>query len=347
MNDVYIYDPTASDSLSKVRGIGRYLQTLRENFGKEFHFTSNLDEIPDHAIFINPFFDFLKHPLNIKRISRKQVAVIHDIIPLKYPKHYPVGIKGGVFKRLNRLALRRYDLIITDSEASKNDLIQKLKVPVKKIRVVYPLLSKEFFLNEGSKPKTFSMPSEYFIYVADATWNKNLVNLAKSVKLGTMPCIFVGNVFKKFLEQNLDEITHPEQQEIKNFLKLAKDDDRFIFPGFISDGELVYLYKHAIANILVSRDEGFGYSYFEAAALKTPSVLGDKPIFHETAADTALFAKTERPRDIAKQLKIIATHPEIRNELGNKAFKRLSIFSAKNFQKKFRRALENDKYYEI
>src|SRR4051812_43930889 len=105
MTDVYIYDPTASDNLSKVRGIGRYVQTLKENFGNVFEFTSDLSSIPDHAIFVNPFFSFLKPPLKMRRVSRKQVAVIHDIIPLKYPKHYPVGIKGGVYKRLNRLAL--------------------------------------------------------------------------------------------------------------------------------------------------------------------------------------------------------------------------------------------------
>jgi len=347
MTDVYIFDPTAADALSKVRGIGRYVQILRENFEKSFKFTSDLSTIPDYATFVNPFFDFLKPPLKMKRVSRKQIAVIHDIIPLKYPKHYPVGIKGGVYKRLNRLALRRYDLVITDSFASKNDLIKKLKLSEKKVQVVYPLISKNFFVKKTVKPTSFSLPKKYFVYVADATWNKNLINIAKAIKLAKVPCIFVGKVFMNYMQSNPDDMNHPELQELKQFLKLAKEDPLFIFPGFVSDEELAYLYKHAVANVLISRDEGFGYSYFEAAAFKTPSILGDKPIFRETAEDTALFAKTESPREISKQLKVMVKDSELRDDLGKRANKRLSLFSAKEFRSRFRDALENSKYYEI
>ncbi len=347
MSDVYVYDPTASDNLSKVRGIGRYLQILRENFDDEFTFTSDLEDVPDHATFLNPFFDFLKPPLKIKRISRKQIAVIHDIISLKYPSHYPVGIKGGVYKRLNRLALRRYNTIITDSESSKNDLITKLKIPEKRIKVVYPMLSEHFFVKTFKKPTKFSVPEKFFIYVGDATWNKNLVNLAKAVKRGSTACLFVGNVFSTFLSMDLESVTHPEQQEIKNFLKIAKGDSRFIFPGFITDEELSYLYKHAVANILVSRDEGFGYSYFEAAALLTPSVLGDRPIFHETAEDTALFAKVSNPKDIADKLQKISEDSALRRELAEKAHKRLLLFNAEHFKSQLKDALQNNGSYDI
>ena len=54
-------------------------------------------------------------------------------------------------------------------------------------------------------------------------------------------------------------------------MAMAKDDKRFIFPGFISDDELITLYEQASLNILLSRDEGFGFSYVEAASLGCPS----------------------------------------------------------------------------
>jgi len=43
MKKVYVYDPTASDFQSAVRGVGRYLQILKENFSKEFKFISNIE----------------------------------------------------------------------------------------------------------------------------------------------------------------------------------------------------------------------------------------------------------------------------------------------------------------
>src|SRR3990170_8768288 len=98
---VTVFDPTIQDDKSKVRGIGRYLQILRENFKDEFTFTSNIgfwklgfgnwDLEIGNSVFINPFFNLLQPPLTMLRMAKKQVAVIHDLIPLKYPTHFPVG----------------------------------------------------------------------------------------------------------------------------------------------------------------------------------------------------------------------------------------------------------------
>jgi hypothetical protein len=38
---VFVFDPTASDKLSAVRGIGRYLQILKENFA-DWKFTDQI-----------------------------------------------------------------------------------------------------------------------------------------------------------------------------------------------------------------------------------------------------------------------------------------------------------------
>ena len=58
---VFVYDPTASDTQSAVRGIGRYLQILKENF-PDWTFSSSLTPNPSSLtpIFINPFFNFLQ-----------------------------------------------------------------------------------------------------------------------------------------------------------------------------------------------------------------------------------------------------------------------------------------------
>src|SRR3989338_4782136 len=119
---IYVFDQIVNDSLSKVRGVGRYLQILKENFPKNTVFTDNIRQIAADSVFINPFFNFLKTPITLKRIANKQIAVIHDLIPLKYPEHFPVGIKGKLNIFLNKLALKNYDLIVTDSEAYKKNI---------------------------------------------------------------------------------------------------------------------------------------------------------------------------------------------------------------------------------
>ena len=152
MKKVFVYDPTVSDNLSSVRGVGRYLQILKENFS-EWIFSNNvtMKQWNKHDVFINPFFNFLQPPLTLKRLAQKQIAVIHDLIPLKYPSRFPAGIKGSIYILLNKLALKNYDLIITDSEASKTDIIQILNIKENKIRVIYPCLPRIFIESQNSK----------------------------------------------------------------------------------------------------------------------------------------------------------------------------------------------------
>lgn len=336
MDKVYVFDPTKKDKLSSVRGVGRYLQILKENF-PNWNFTDTLHatRYTLYPVLINPFFNFLQRPLTLKRLATKQIAVIHDLIPLKYPSHFPAGIRGNINIYLNKLALKNYDLIVTDSEASKKDIINILELPEGKIKIIYPCLPQSFLklkienskFNENLKLK---IENSFCLYVGDATWNKNLVNLARAIKIINVTCVFVGKVF-----ENPSNLSHPWQKEFKQFIDETKDDKRFIFVGFLTDSELIKLYQQAALNILPSRDEGFGFSYLEAGQFSCPSVLSDIPVLKEISAGNALFFDPKNPNDIADKIGEIYFNKEIGNNFGEKAKKRISFFSKEKFKKQF------------
>ncbi len=383
-SSVFVFDPTAADKLSSARGVGRYLQILKEVFSKQFIFTDNLRFINQNppSIFINPFFNLLQPPLLMRRIAKKQIAIIHDLIPLKYSKDFPAGIRGKINIFLNKLALKNYHLIITDSQASKKDIIQILKIDKNRVRVVYPCLPKIFTekklkaqnlkLNKKISDLScsfdicdlrFELGNKYCLYVGDATWNKNLVNLARAIKIVNVTCLFVGKVFRQPVgvagktplreadggihsrasqerrdheRQNLPQTTHPWQKELKEFLELTKDDKRFVFAGFVSDETLIKLYQHARVNILISRDEGFGFSYLEAASCACPSVLSNIPVLKEIVnGDGEWFADPNDPNDIANKIGEIYFNNNLRNKLGLEAQQRANFFSEKKFRKEF------------
>src|SRR3989338_6521875 len=201
---IFVYDPTLEDKQSSVRGIGRYLQILKENFpGWTYVNNEIMKQLNNDCIFINPFFNFLQPPLTLRRLAQKQIAVIHDLIPLKYPSHFPAGIKGSIYILLNKLILKNYDLIITDSEASKKDIAKILGIKENKIKVIYPCLPKSFAISSDKKVTIpYSLiPNPFCLYVGDATWNKNLVNLARAIKIANVNCVFVGKVFKERRER--------------------------------------------------------------------------------------------------------------------------------------------------
>jgi glycosyltransferase involved in cell wall biosynthesis len=332
---IIVFDPTKKDTLSQVRGVGRYLQLLKENF-PDWIFSNKL-QVTSYKlqVFINPFFNFLQPPLTFKRLAKKQIAVLHDLIPLKYPDKFPAGIRGSFNIFLNKLVLKNYDLVVTDSFASKKDIIQILRLPEEKIKVIYPCLPKSFLklkIENSKFNKNLKLKIENFVlYVGDATWNKNLVNLAKAIKIANVSCIFVGKVFGKKIENS-----NPWQKEFNEFIEITNDDKRFILKGFVTDYELVKLYQQAILNILVSRDEGFGFSYLEAANFGCPSVLSHIPVLKEVSAGQgAIFADPNDPEDIADKLKKLVSDENLRRELSLEAQKQAKDFNPKKFKNNF------------
>lgn len=336
MNNVVVFDPTIADKKSAVRGVGRYLQILKENF-TEWSFTNDLSMIKKQAtVFINPFFNFLQPPLTLKKIASRQIAVIHDLIPLKYPDYFPTGFKGKVNIFLNKIALKNYDLIITDSFASQKDIASLLKIPKEKIKVIYPCLSrvfKEVQSQDGVlKAKKPSNIEKYCLYVGDGTWNKNLVNLAKAIKIANVSCVFVGKVFD-IKNANLN---HHWQKELKDFFTITKNDKRFIFAGYVPDKELVSFYQTASLNILVSHDEGFGFSYLEASFFNCPSVVSQINVLKEISeGQGVLFADDNNPNDIADKIGEIYFNNNLRERLGREAKKRIDFFSQEKFRQQF------------
>lgn len=341
---VFVYDPTSEDKLSKVRGIGRYLELLRESFQNEWQFVSSpptmnnplrSEASQQPTTLINPFFNFLQPPTITKRFAKKQIAVIHDLIPLKYPNHFPAGLKGKWVIFQNKNSLKLYDHFVTDSEASKNDIVKLLKVDPSRITVIYPVLPTSFTNPTMSETEIqFYQPETYCIYVGDATWNKNIVTIAKAVKKANVTCIFIGNVFKTH-----GDLNHPWQQELKRFLEEVRGDKRFIFPGFVPNNQLIKLYKQSRCNILLSQDEGFGFSYLESAFLGTPSILSDIPVFREIANDTASFVDKTDYIEAANRIEEFYFDENKRKNLSFKAQERSKYFSSEKFKNQWGRVL--------
>jgi len=402
VNNLYIFDPTKKDPLSQFRGGGRILQILKENL-PEAKFIDNLNQFSNYNyqlghgrdvvgnnVFINPIFNPFQPPITFRRLAKKQIQIIFDIIPLKYPTHFPIGLKGKFNLWLNKLALTNYDKIITISGHSKKDTIQYLKIPEEKIEVVYPTIIKAFsnsklVIRNLEKISNYQLPiTNYCLYVGDVNWNKNLVNLAKAIKIINVTCVFVGKAFEiarnntkekkqyentrkmaknadlrkchawlpttdtlstltslmHFRKDAFEPKNHPWQKEFNQFLKEVKNDKRFIFLDYVDDYRLIKLYQQAKVNVLISRDEGFGFSYLEAASQGCPSVLSDIDVFHETSADSAWFANSEDPHDIANKIGEIYFNKDLRDKLGKKAYQRSRYFSQEKFKKDFLKALK-------
>ena len=90
--------------------------------------------------------------------------------------------------------------------------------------------------------------------------------------------------------------------------------------------ELGPLYEHALALVMPSHLEGFGFPPLEAARHGLPSIVSDLPVFAETLGDAALRV----PRDDAAwadAMLRLAGDPALRRDLGGRAAAAASRFT--------------------
>lgn len=79
--------------------------------------------------------------------------------------------------------------------------------------------------------------------------------------------------------------------------------DYLIFTNYVSDEELISLYHYAYAFALLSLDEGFGRTPFEAVACGCKHIiLSDIEIFHETFDNNATFLPLNNEEEARKNL---------------------------------------------
>lgn len=334
MNNITIADSTLHDTQSQIRGLGRYVQALQMVFEDD-----TVHQTVGKSTYIHPFFNIIAQPRLIPGFFRfvRRIAVVHDVIPLKYP-HLPwVGLKGTLWEAINCLLLRLYHTIVTDSESSKRDISQYLHIAPRKIVVAYPFSPlQDISLDDVPPMLPYELePHQYLMYVGDVNWHKNIVTMAKAAIEARVKLVCVGGAFVKKVPK------HPWHEELHEFSKLAvQNPDIIIRTGFIDDMILATLFHNALANILLSFDEGFGYSYVEAGHFQTPSILADTPIFHEISGDRgAVFVNPRDSEMVVEQIHMLQEDPSRRQMLGTQAHEQSKKYSKDTFRRRWEAVL--------
>jgi len=317
---------------SAVRGIGSYNQMIREAIEK--YGQANDLELVSESGQINLITDFNFFQRLLVNESQKNVLVLHDLIPLEYPQHFPVGWRGKFLLWQNKNILKKLSGIITDTEVVKNQISKRLGILPEKIKVVPPSAKTVFESGREVLTTKLELPQKYILYVGDITWNKNLPNLARAIKIINQPLVLVGAAFSK----NKDS-RHPWLKSFREFNQLVKGNRLFIFPGYLTETELKELYQRATVVALPSFTEGFGYPWLEAAWLGTPVVLGKSEVTQEVAGETAIFVDPYKPRAIVEGLE--AGFFQNQSSLVKQALERAWLYRQAEFVVKLKEALYN------
>lgn len=325
----------------KTRGIGYYtrylIEALRKDTTIEVREFSSLSEVLETDVLHYPWFDLFFHTLPMRR-RFPAVVSIHDVMPLVFPKHYPVGLKGKANFMLQKIALKSCKHIITDSKTSKADIMKHLKIEDNKISVI-PLAADPKFKITGNDAeqlyikRKYHLSDQFLLYVGDANWVKNLPfliegfrHLIKQPGLECVKLVLVGGVFLK----EVDSINHRELESLKLVNKLIKQyglDSLVIKPGQIDDEELVAFYNLAALYIQPSLYEGFGLPVLQALASGTPVAASSRGSLVEVGGDSAVYFDPTNLQQFTSIIKEIMENESLQNKLIESGLKQAAKFS--------------------
>lgn len=310
------------------RGVGGYtrmLQTALQTFTDlELH-TLPVKEKVD--LIHRPYFDLFAPTLPIVK-SAPTVVTIHDVIPLLFPRQYPVGIKGRLAFYRQLLSLKTVKAVITDSLASQQDIARYLHVPLKKIYVTYlaanPGLEAQSDEEINRVLQRYDIRQPYVLYVGDINYNKNLPQLIKALKFlpDEIRLVCVGANFKP---QDI-----PEWKAIETQAALSNVSERIVYLTEIASDSLTdlsALYSGAVAYIQPSLAEGFGLPVLEAMQCRTPVICAHNSSLIEVAGSHALMVSPEA-ENLAEAIKTVMSWSKThRQEVVREAYKWSQTFS--------------------
>lgn len=299
-------EASALESGHSARGTGSYTRLLISALQKyetenSYSFFTRGQKVPESADLVHyPYFDpfFLTLPL---QKLKPTVVTVHDLIPIAFADHFPRGIRGEIKWQIQKLSLRGANEVITDSMSSKTDIVKFTGIDDRRINTVYLAPASIYKpIKEDKKLKLviskYGLPREYFLYVGDVNWNKNIIGLIRALALldWNYKLVLVG---KAFLKNDLKETQ--EIDELISNLKLA---DKIVRPGFVEEEDLPAVYTLASVLIEPSFAEGFGLPVLEAMACGTPVVTSDRSSLKEIAGPSILI-DPEKSDKIAEGIK--------------------------------------------
>lgn len=265
-----------------------------------------------------------------------KVTTIHDLAVFKYPETF--SARGGHdivanHKRKLRLVNQDKDIIIAVSQNTKQDIIDLLKIPEKRIKVVYeasePIFTPSMDSDITRVKNKYGINENYFICVGTREPRKNLgraIEAFNSLNLKDYQIVIAG------------KYGWGDQQ-----LKVKSEKLKVL--GFVPIEDLVALYSSAAALVYPSLYEGFGLPILDAMSCGCPVITSNIGATKEVGGGAAILIDPLNVADIADAMRTIADNADIGANLSIKGIEHAKQFSwekaAEQTLNIYREAVEN------
>jgi glycosyltransferase involved in cell wall biosynthesis len=222
-----------------------------------------------HSSDLLHFFD-LTGPLLAPR--RPFVTTLHDAGPAHGYRR-----SRSYYKRfVHPWALRQATAVVAVSGYARDEAVRLLGAEPGRISVIHPGPGLE--LTHAPEPSNGNRDGGFLLYVGDLSTHKNLQFLLEVFEEAGVPdrLVLVGRRGEGY-------------GSLRARIDASPVVNRVVVRENVGDVELESLYCDALATVLPSRYEGFGFTPLEAMARDCPVLASDIPALREVAGDGALL----------------------------------------------------------
>lgn len=256
----------------------------------------------------------------------RQIHPVHDLMHRYEGKFQEIKktyeSREIVFKSIARLS----DTILVDSELGKQQFIDSYdnRIHLPQIEILPFVVPRHIRM---MKEEFIETPQKYIFYPAQFWEHKNHINLIRAIKI----------VKEKYPDICLVLVGSEKNalRKIKKEISESKLDDNVLILGFVSDEQITYLYRHAVALVMPSYFGPTNIPPLEAMALGCPALVSNKYAMSEQVGDAGLLFNPDLPREIADCIIKVWDNEKLRSELKEKGYIKIKQWTEKDFKKKF------------
>ena len=266
----------------------------------------------------------------------KRVAFVHDLTTLLFPQFH---VPSNVFVHRQRFErLSEVDAILTNSETTKRDIVDHLKISSEKIHVTH-LGADEVFRpmpKEGIHPvlERHGIQQPYLLFVGTLEPRKNLETLILA--------------FNRLKEK--DHISHQLVlagqkgwlcEPILRAIEASPYHSDILRTNYLAEGDLPALMNGAEVFVYPSFYEGFGLPVLEAMQCGTPVVTSNVSSLPEVGGDACLYVDPHSVEEIADRIRMVLTDSNLQKSMSEKGIVQAKHFSWEKCARETLRVYEN------
>lgn len=254
-------------------------------------------------------------------------CTIHDVTPVVMPAH---SMKVTLLQRSCLWwTARRAQAIITDSQCSKNDLLNLYNLPESRVEVVYLGYDKALFNDVGVDPELqrkllakLRIDRSYILHHGVIQPRKNLKRLIQAYRLmlSRNPNLNLKLVLAGSLGWNYEEIL----QEINHGVA---DNSSVVMAGALDGPDLAMLVKGATLTVIPSLYEGFCLPMVEAMACGVPVIAANSSCLPEISGGVLQYFDPCSIEQMASCMEQVLEDRQLRARLAQEGKRRAQCFN--------------------